>query len=83
MDLEIRFLPPGGEPFGPVTTVSAGEPIEASAVNLPGPLRLQVNDVLCSGDFQLESDRLTQVVLRLDETGCVAVATSIGPLPSG
>jgi len=44
--------------------------IDASMTNLPGPMALRVNGVLCTGDFVIESDQRTNVVLRVDDAGC-------------
>jgi hypothetical protein len=60
--------------------IPIGGLIEASMPNLPGVMRLLVNGTVCEGDFALESDMRTHVVLRVTESGCSVRTLSIEPI---
>lgn len=81
MDLAIQFA--DAEIFARSETIKTGDVIEASTWSNPGRYHLLVNEVVCSGDFPITGDRLTEVIVRIGPAGCESVVTSIGPLPSG
>jgi hypothetical protein len=60
--------------------IPSGGPIEASMINLPGVMTLQVNGTKCDGDFAIESDRRTHVVLRVSDSGCSVRTRSTEPM---
>jgi hypothetical protein len=60
--------------------IPKGGLFEASMFNLPWVMRLLVNGTMCTGDFALESDKRTNVVLRVTESGCSVRAQNIEPI---
>ncbi len=60
--------------------IASGGAIEASMINLPGPVSLRVNGAPCEGNFAIASERLTHVVLRITESVCSVRTQSIEPI---
>ena len=79
--LVIQFAAPDGSVVdGRTARIPNGGLIEASMFNLPGAIRLMVNGTMCEGDFAIESDMRTRVVLRVTEPGCSLRTASIEPI---
>jgi hypothetical protein len=78
--LVIQFVGPEGNVFEQRTArIPSGGVIRASTFSLPGLLRLLVNGTMCEGDFAIESERRTGVVLRVSDTGCSVRSESTEP----
>ncbi len=60
--------------------IPAGGVIDASMINLSGPMSLRVNGAPCEGNFAIESDMRTHVVLRVDDAGCSVETTKMEPM---
>ena len=60
--------------------IPTGGVIEASTFSLPGVMTLQVNGTMCAGDFAIESDLRTNVILRVAESACSIRTASVEPL---
>ena len=81
LPLVIQFVGSEGDVVEETTArIPKGGLIEASMPNLPGVMRLLVNGTMCEGDFAIESDMLTHVVLRVTESGCAVRTESIEPI---
>lgn len=79
--LVIEFVTPEGFVVeGRTARIASGGAIEASMTNLPGPMSLRVNGAPCEGSFAIASERLTHVVLRVDDAGCSVETTKMEPL---
>ncbi len=79
--LVIQFVGSEGDVVEQRTArIPTGGVIEASMINLPGVMTLQVNGTKCDGDFAVESDLRTNVVLRVEESGCSVRTASLEPL---
>lgn len=79
--LVIQFVGLDGDVVEERTArISAGGTIRAGMPNLPGVMRLLVNGNACEGDFTIESDRRTRVVLHIDDTGCAVETKGIDPI---
>jgi hypothetical protein len=79
--LVIQFVGSEGDIVDQWTArIPSGGVIEASIVNLPGVMTLQVNGARCDGDFDVESDIRTDVVLEVSESGCSVRTASVQPL---
>lgn len=81
--LVIRYMDSAGDVSGASQEIAAGEVIEASTWTIPGTHRLVVNDEVCVGSFDIVSEHLTEVTLRIGATGCESAVTGIRPLPAG
>ena len=82
-DLVIKLILPGVEVSEWSETISAGEAVKLSTWSLPGTHRLLVNGNACDGSFEVVSDRLTEVTLRVESATCETIMSSITELPSG
>ena len=60
--------------------ISTGGVIQASTCSLPGVMTLVVKGTMCDGDFAIESDLRTNVILRVDASGCSIRTASVEPL---
>lgn len=79
--LVIDFVAPEGFVIEEqAARIASGGAIEASMINLPGPMSLRVNGAPCEGTFAIESDMRTHVVLRVEDAGCSVETTSMEPL---
>ena len=79
--LVIEFVASDGSVVaGRTARIPNGGLIEASMFNLPEVMRLLVNGTMCEGDFAIESERRTNVVLRVTESGCSVRTASIEPI---
>ena len=79
--LVIQFVGSEGDVVEDRTArIPKGRLIEASTFGLPGVMRLQVNGTMCEGEFALESDMRTNVVLRVTDSGCSVRTQSIDPI---
>jgi hypothetical protein len=79
--LVIEFVVPEGFVIEEQTArIPAGGVIDASMINLPGPMSLRVNGAPCEGDFAIESDMRTHVVLHVDDAGCFVETTKVEPM---
>jgi hypothetical protein len=63
-----------------IARIPKGGLIAASMPNLPGVMRLLVNGTMCEGDFAIESEMRTHVVLRVTESACSVRISSIEPI---
>lgn len=75
--IEFVALPEGFVVEGRTARIPSGGVIEASMFNLPGPMSLRVNGGPCEGNFAIDSDRRTHVVLRVDDAGCSVDTTKM------
>lgn len=82
-DIVITMILPGDEVSAWSEKISAGASVKASNWSLPGPHRLLVNGEPCRGGFQVVSDRLTEVTLRIGAAGCETIQVGIKALPPG
>ena len=79
--LVIQFVGSEGDIIEATTArIPEGGLIEAGMPNLPGVMRLLVNGTMCEGDFAVESEMRTNVVLRLTGSGCSVRTKSIEPI---
>ena len=79
--LVIQFVGPEGIVAEQLTArIAKGGLIEAGMPGLPGVLGLLVNGTRCEGDFALQSDTRTNVVLRVTESGCFVRTQGIEPI---
>jgi hypothetical protein len=79
--LVIQFVGSEGDVVEQQTErIASGGVIRASMINLPGPMSLRVNGAPCEGDFAIESERRTHVVLRVSDTGCSVRTESTEPI---
>lgn len=79
--LVIQFVGPEGNVVEERTArIPTGGVIKASMPNLPEVMRLLVNETLCEGDFKVETDKRTHVVLRVSDSGCSVRTTSTEPM---
>jgi hypothetical protein len=79
--LVIEFVVPEGFVVEAQTArIASGGAIEASMVNLPGPVSLRVNGAPCEGSFAIASERVTHVVLRVTDSGCSVRTRSSVPI---
>ncbi len=78
----ISIVNAQGEEASPLTdkTFAAGDTIDARWWSLPGAYGIRVNGLDCAGTIRFESDRQTNVVLRLSSDTCSAETTSIEPI---
>lgn len=78
--IEFVVVPEGFVIEEQTARIASGGVIEASMINLPGPVSLRVNGASCEGNFAVASERLTHVVLRVTESGCSVRTQSIEPI---
>ena len=78
--IEFVALPEGFVIEAQTARIPNGGAIEASLINLPGPVSLRVNGVPCEGTFTIASERLTHVVMHADEAGCSVETTKLEPM---
>jgi hypothetical protein len=78
--IEFVALPEGFVIEAQTARIASGGAIEASLINLPGPVSLRVNGASCEGNFAVASERLTHVVLRVTASGCSVRTQSIEPI---
>jgi hypothetical protein len=78
--IEFVVVPEGLVIEEQTARIASGGVIEASMINLPGPVSLRVNGAPCEGNFAIASERLTHVVLRVTESGCSVRTQSIEPI---
>jgi hypothetical protein len=79
--LVIQFVGHEGNVVAERTAhIPTGGVIEASMLNLPEVMTLLVNGTMCEGDFAIESDSRTQVVLRVSDAGCSVETRSTEPM---
>ncbi len=78
--IEFVALPEGFVIEAQTARIASGGAIEASMINLPGPVSLRVNGAPCEGNFAIASERLTHVVLRITESVCSVRTQSIEPI---
>ena len=81
-NLKIEYVLPDGSVVPARESIHAGDEIKASTWNNPGQLQLIVNSRRCSGVIDVESDRRTDVTLRIAPSGCEASVQRTVPLPS-
>jgi hypothetical protein len=78
--IEFVALPEGFVVEAQTARIRSGSAIEASFISLPGPVSLRVNGAPCEGDFAIASERLTHVVVRLNDDGCSVETTKVEPM---
>jgi hypothetical protein len=79
--LVIQFVASEGDVVEETTArIPKGGLIEAGMPNLPGVMGLLVNGTRCEGDFALQSEMRTNVVVRVTASGCSVRTASIEPI---
>ena len=80
--LTVEYVLSDGSIAPAPETINAGDAISLSTWGNPGLQRLRVNGTVCAGSYSIESDRRTEVTLRVGPGGCQTVVKGIGPLAS-
>ncbi len=78
--IEFVSLPEGFVVEAQTARIPSGHAIEASMISLPGRVGLRVNGAPCEGTFAIASERVTHVVLRVNDAGCSVRTQSIEPI---
>jgi len=78
--IEFVALPEGFVVEAQTARIPSGGAIEASLIKLPGTVSLRVNGAPCEGTFAIASERLTHVVLSVNDAGCSVRTQSSEPI---
>jgi hypothetical protein len=78
--IEFVALPEGFVIEAQTARIPSGGAIEASLITLPGPVSVRVNGAPCEGTFAIASERLTHVVLRVNDARCSVETTKMEPM---
>lgn len=68
--LTFRYIGSDGEVADVSDTIQPGERTVVDRTTLPGTQEISVNGLTCSGSFPVESDRETDLVVRITADGC-------------
>lgn len=75
--LTFRYVGPDGIPSEVSDVIQPGGQTVIDRTTLPGSHTLTVNGVPCSGTFSIESDRETDLVVKLTGDGCEVSTVAI------
>ena len=79
-ELVIQFVGAEGDVAQRTIRIASGTAMQANMINLPGAMTVQVNGTRCDGQFTIESDKRTDVVLRIGDSGCSVETKGTGPM---
>ena len=77
VDAIFTLIGPDGADSTVHAAIAAGTPVVVDLTTLPGPHAMRMDDTACDGRFAVQSEQVTEVVVRITTDGCSTTVSGI------